>query len=91
MKTEAYINEHKKYHGSSLVLTIFFGPLGVLYSSVFGGVLLTLVALLLSWTIIVPVGIWIASPLVGASCVADHNRKLKIKAEMFSSGGFLEA
>ncbi len=89
MKVEAYIETHKKRHTDSIILTIFFGPLGVMYSSIGGGILLTLAALLLSWTIIVPVGIWIASPLVGASCVADHNRKLRAKAEMFSGGGFL--
>ena len=88
---EAYINAHKKRHADSLILTIFFGPLGVMYSSLGGGVFLTFAALLLSWTIIVPVGIWIASPLVGASCVADHNRKLRAKAEMIASGRFLEA
>lgn len=91
MKTEAYINTHKKSHFDSAALTIFFGPLGVMYSHMGGGILLTIAALLLSWTIIVPVGIWIASPLVGASCVADHNRKLRAKAEMIASGGFLEA
>lgn len=90
MKTEAYINEHKKYHGTSAVLTIFFGPLGVLYSSVMGGVLLTLLFIVSLGTIVIPFGIWIASPIVGSCCVSDYNRKLKIKAAMFSSGGFLE-
>lgn len=50
-----------KSRGTALLLTILFGPLGLLYISIAGGIILTLLAVLLSWTVIVPIICWVAS------------------------------
>ena len=55
-----YVKEQKSA-GTALLLTILFGPLGLLYVSVAGGIVLSILSLLLVWTVIVPVICWIVS------------------------------
>lgn len=53
--------KEQKSVGTALLLTIFFGPLGLLYVSVAGGLILTLISVFLFWTVIVPIICWIAA------------------------------
>jgi hypothetical protein len=55
-----YVKEEKST-GVALLLTIFFGPLGLLYVSVVGGLVLTVISLLLFWTVFVPIICWVAA------------------------------
>lgn len=55
-----YVKEQKST-GMALLLTILFGPLGLLYVSIPGGIVLSILCLLLFWTGIVPIICWIVS------------------------------
>lgn len=64
---------NKKSQLASFLLTFFLGPLGLLYSSVAGGIILFIIALV-SWpTFVGPVLCWILAIVVGAFCTAKHN------------------
>jgi hypothetical protein len=43
------VNANKKSLVASIILTLFFGPLGLLYSSVSGGIIMIIVTLLISF------------------------------------------
>ena len=58
--------KEQKSVGTALLLTILFGPLGLLYVSVAGGLVLSLLSVLLFWTVIVPVICWIAAVIWAA-------------------------
>ena len=68
----------KKSMGIALLLTFFFGPLGLLYASVGGGVILLLLTIVIG---LVTLGIgffvgWIASMIWAAVAVNSHNAKI---------------
>lgn len=70
------MNLNKKSRPVSLILTILFGPIGLLYSSVVGGILLTIAALAFYWTIIIPVACWIFAIAWGDHAAHRHNRSV---------------
>ena len=74
------LKSESKSRITSFVLTLLFGPIGLLYSSVLWGVILTLVAIVGATTIIIPVIIWIISILMGDSLTYGHNKKIKLLA-----------
>jgi hypothetical protein len=65
----------QKSSGTAILLTVLFGPLGLLYVSIPGGLVLTLITLVLSWTIIVPIVCWIASIIWAAMGANSANQK----------------
>jgi len=75
----------KKSMGVALILTILFGPLGLLYASVPGGIILiilTLVIALITFGIGALVG-WLASIIWAAIAVSSHNRKVDAMASKY--------
>lgn len=68
----------KKSMGIALVLTFFFGPLGLLYASVSGGVILLIITIIVG---LVTLGLgfiigWLASMIWAAVAVNSHNTKI---------------
>lgn len=63
--------------GISLILTILFGPLGMLYSTVFGGIIMLIVGLVIGFfTLGFGVAIvWPISIIWGAMAVSGSNQK----------------
>ena len=72
------LKSESKSRMTSFILTLLFGPIGLLYSSVLWGVILTLAAIVGIGTVIVPVAIWIISILMGDSLTYKHNQKIKL-------------
>lgn len=69
-----------------LILTVFLGPLGLIYSSVGWGLLLLLIGGGLFWTVVVPVVCWILAILIGLSKVSTHNANVQELESRFSAG-----
>lgn len=63
----------EKSRGASFALTLLLGPLGLLYATVPGGIILTVVAILTSPTIIGPIVCWIVAMATGDYAVKEHN------------------
>ena len=60
------------------LLTFFLGPIGYLYSGNYAiAVIMILAAILLSWTIIVPIAIWIICLLMIGPDIDNYNKKLE--------------
>lgn len=81
-KPQIVIAKTEKSVGISLILTILFGPLGLLYSSVFGGMIMILLGLLvavftLGFGLII---IWPICIVWGAISASLYNRKLRAMA-----------
>lgn len=83
-KINNYINMHSKSQMAGFFLTLLFGPLGLFYTSWVAGLILTITAIGLGATIIVPVIIWVLSMLLSFGFVSDYNDKIKAKAELMA-------
>lgn len=75
------MNLRKKSQFAGIVLTVLFGPLGLIYSSSVWGVVLLVIAFLTAPTIIVPLLIWLVCIPIGIIAVANHNDSVKIFLE----------
>lgn len=90
-KEELQALMNKKSTGIACLLTLFFGPLGLLYSSITGGIIMGIIYILLVIIAFIPVVGLVAIPaaLIGQiicviwSIVATngHNRKLLAKID----------
>jgi hypothetical protein len=63
----------EKSRGASFALTLLLGPLGLLYATVPGGIVLTVVAILTAPTGIGPIVCWIVAMATGDYAVREHN------------------
>jgi len=84
-KVDTYVEMHSKSQLSGFLLTLLFGPLGLFYSSWIAGLILTITAVGLGATIIVPLICWGLSILLSFGFVDDYNNKVKSTAELLSS------
>lgn len=68
----------KKGMGVALILSILFGPLGLLYASVLGGILLMILAVVGGFFTLGVGAIvaWVLSPIWAIFAVLGHNRKV---------------
>ena len=82
--TEAYIQSHSKSQTAGIILTLLFGPLGLFYSNWVAALILTVLAVVGSATIIIPILIWILSVVLTYPFVAKHNDKTKTTARLLS-------
>lgn len=80
------MNVTKKSPLLAFFLALFFGPLGVLYSSVVAAIILGVIAVLGAATIIVPIVCWIFSILISLYCVFDHNENVDKTIQLLQSG-----
>ncbi|ANO57497.1 hypothetical protein [Vibrio phage vB_VhaS-tm] len=72
------MNFNTKSKMVGFLLALILGPLGYMYSSFQGGIILTAVAILGSPTIIVPVICWLLAIIMAPSSVGKHNRNVEI-------------
>lgn len=70
------MNLNQKSRLVSLLLTIFFGPLGLFYSSGSAGLVLCIIAFVSFATVIGPVICWILAIAVGDHCTYKHNKNI---------------
>ena len=70
------MNLNQKSRLVSLLLTIFFGPLGLFYSSVAAGLVLCIIAFVSFATVIGPVICWILAIAIGDHCTYKHNKNI---------------
>jgi len=71
------IGTHNKSVGTSLILTILFGPLGMLYSTIIGGIVMMILCFLAAFTTL-GLGLMILWPICiiwGAMAANRYNRK----------------
>jgi len=84
---QEYVAAHSKSRGVSLVLTLLFGPLGLCYSSLAVGIILTLVSIASAGTIVIPIGLWISSVFIGdfsaikSQNIAEMDYNLKFRID----------
>ncbi len=83
-KIEAYIAAHKKSYFVSVLLALFFGPLGLFYSSWVAALILCVVTFITLWTYIIPMGCWLISAVLAVYFVYKHNEKVKVTAAIIS-------
>lgn len=71
------MNLNKKSRTASLALTILLGPIGLLYSSVVGGLVLLVGAIVTLPTIIGPMACWVVAIAIGDHCTHKHNKSVE--------------
>lgn len=64
----------KKSYVLALILTVLLGPLGLLYASAVGGIILIVLAVVTFPTVIGPIAAWALAVLVGLFAVYRHNK-----------------
>ena len=62
-----------KSRGTSLILTILFGPLGLLYSTIAGAAILTLLAVISAATVVGPLVCWVLAIAIGDHATYKYN------------------
>ena len=77
-----YLRARGKSYLAAELLAFFFGPLGLLYCAPVAGIALTVIAVLLGFTVFVPLGIWALSLVWAPFAVANENRKRAIEARL---------
>lgn len=77
------MNLTKKSTLAALLLAILLGPLGYVYASGKGGLVLTVIALLGSPTVIIPVICWLAAIVMAPFAVSKHNRNVDATISLF--------
>lgn len=60
------------------LLAVVLGPLGYMYASFKGGVILSALAVLAAPTIIVPVACWLLAIVMAPVSVGKHNRNVEM-------------
>ena len=81
-KKEIFVQTNQKSRLTSFILTLLFGPLGLLYSSVVGGIIMIVVAITTAPTGIGPVVAWVISIIWGDSATYNYNKKIEKQAEL---------
>ena len=80
------MNFTRKSRTTSLILTVLFGPLGLLYSSIVGGILLTLIAVVSAPTVVGPIICWLLAIALGDDRTHRHNKSLEKLESMLARG-----
>lgn len=81
---DAYVKTHSKSHSAGFLLTLFFGPLGLFYSSWVAALILCVIAVLSAATIILPIICWMLAILISFGAVSDHNKRVLSSARLIA-------
>jgi hypothetical protein len=71
------MNLNKKSRLVSLFLTLLLGPLGLMYSSVIGGLILLVIAIFTIPTVFGPLICWFLAVVIGDSATHKHNKGIE--------------
>lgn len=66
----------------SLLLTVFLGPVGLLYSSVSAAVIIAILMFFTLPTVVLPVALWFCCIVIGDVATHKHNRSVDIFMSM---------
>ena len=77
-----YRDAHSKNPVIGVLLALFLGPLGLLYSNFMAGIILGVVAIIGAATIIVPLLCWAASIPLSLSGVYRFNQQVRARAKL---------
>ena len=77
----------EKSRVTSFVLTLLFGPLGLLYASVVWSLLMIVLVVVTAFTIVGPFVIWVLSIAIGDHLVHKHNQSIKQFMQLVSAKG----
>ena len=80
-----YISVHSKSQFIGFLLTLFFGPLGLFYSSWKAGLILSVVAIASFSTVIGPIFCWFFAICDTFYAVSSYNQKVKVTANLMRS------
>ena len=88
-KIETYIETHGKSMGMAVLLALLLGPIGLLYASVLGGVILCLAVFIAAFNSpaaasYIGIGAWLFSILLAPAAVYDKNKALRAQAELMT-------
>ena len=82
---EDYVSVHSKSQFIGFLLTLFFGPLGLFYSSWVAGLILSVVAIASFYTVIGPILCWFFAICDTFYSVNSYNQKIRAKANLMRS------
>ena len=85
-RIDAYVQANRKDPGIAFLLAFLFGPIGFLYASVLGGVILILIAIGFAVTAVWPLNIliWVICMLFAPLSATGTNKKLRTHAELIT-------
>lgn len=81
------MNLNPKSRLVSFLLTLFFGPLGLAYSSIAGALVLAFVAVATAASIVGPIVCWVLAIAIGDHCTYKHNKNIENIKELVSNKG----
>ena len=81
-KLEEYVRSEQKSRLTSFMLTLLFGPFGVFYSSITGGIIFTILTIATAGSGIGLVVFWFLSIVFGDHFVCNYNDKVKKRIEL---------
>ncbi|PQJ84443.1 hypothetical protein BTO22_12970 [Aliivibrio sifiae] len=79
------MNLNEKSRLVSFLLTLFFGPLGLFYSSIAAALVLCIIAFMSASTIIGPIICWVLAMAIGDHCTYKHNKNISQIKDLISS------
>ena len=79
---EDYVSVHSKSKLVGFLLALFFGPLGLFYSSWVAGLILSVLAIGSFVTYIGPILCWFFAICYSFDGVTKHNQKIRAKANL---------
>lgn len=78
----------QKSHFAAVLLAILFGPIGVLYGSILGGIILGVIAIAIGMAFFpLVIFVWFVGIFVAYSGVSSHNRQVKVQWELLRKQG----
>jgi hypothetical protein len=84
-KIEEYVEVHSKGYTTGFLLTLFFGPLGLLYTGWVAAIILCVTAIATAASVIGPVICWVLAIVISFSSVNSFNRKVRVTANLMSN------
>ena len=80
-----YVSVHSKSKMAGFLLTLFFGPLGLFYSSWVAGLILCVIAIASFATVIGPFLCWFFAIFLSFDTVEKHNQKVRVTANLMQA------
>lgn len=82
-KLKAYMAANRRSPTAAFVLALLFGPVGFLYASAVGGVIMILVAFGLGTVSpVLALAVWLVAVLFAPSTASAYNAKVRAQAEL---------
>lgn len=88
-KIKNYVDTNGKSMGVAVFLALVLGPIGLLYASVLGGIILSLGVFIAAFNSpqaasVIGIGAWLLSLLLAPALVYDKNKAIRAQAELMT-------